>query len=281
MIAVVRAPALLLLTLAVAPAAFASDEQNSAPAPAQTTVERLNAQGSIALPPGVQFAGRSEGLSQMRAMGHSRPSGFIGLLSPNNGGAGWWATVVYRSPGHIREDEAALGRPGELLKRLQSAILDANAGRAAHGAPPLEVKGWLEPPFYDRPSHTLVWAAQPTVIGAAHGGAIGYHTVALGRSGYYQIDFVILSAKLEAAKAAARELIAATRFDPGQGYDDFDASKDSDAALSLSDLVVGQARGGTLYPLRLQIGAAISFAIVGLALALRRFAARRRVMFPA
>jgi uncharacterized membrane-anchored protein len=107
----------------------------------------------------------------------------------------------------------------------------------------MEVVGWSEKPSYDAATHRLVWSATVRDKGSnsSEGLGVNYNTYALGREGYLSLNLVTDLDKLPMHKPEALELLAATQFNEGRRYADFNSSTDKVAAYGLATLVAGAA----------------------------------------
>jgi uncharacterized membrane-anchored protein len=68
---------------------------------------------------------------------------------------------------------------------------------------------------------------------------INYNTYALGRDGYFSLNLLTNSARVDADKRVAHDLLAALTYNSGRGYEDFNASTDHIAAYGIAALVGG------------------------------------------
>ena len=103
--------------------------------------------------------------------------------------------------------------------------------------------GWIERPAYDAATHRLVWSVLARNKGAPPGGndSVNYNTYALGREGYYQLNLITGSNRIEADKRHAKALLAALAYEPGKRYEDFNPSTDRVAEYGLAALIAGAA----------------------------------------
>jgi uncharacterized membrane-anchored protein len=228
----------------------ASDEENPSRAAwiaAAEVMQRgpgavtLRDQGTMQLPDGYAYIPVKEASRIMETMGNQVDSRFVGLIVPLSD-ASWFVTVDYEESGYIKDDDAKSWDAKELLESLKAGTEAGNARRASMGIPAMEVTKWIEPPAYDSTSQRLVWSIEmrnkdtpdpdPTV---------NYNTYVLGREGYFALDLVTTVATINTDKLAAKELLAATAFNEGKRYADFDASTDKVAAYGLAALVGGLA----------------------------------------
>lgn len=259
--------ALIALCLTTAPAVMAPAVlAQTAPQPAQQSVEErrqaefnaaateaqaaakvgpvtvpLSGQGSFVLPQGYMFVPQPQAGRLMRAYGNSVGSDFVGLVFPNGEGD-WLASLSFVRAGYIKDDDAKNWNADELLENLKTGTEEANAFRLEKGIKPIEVRGWVEKPAYDVATHKLVWSMLVADKGSTEvDQSVNYNTYALGREGYFSLNFITGSEKIEAEKPIARTLLAAIHYDTGKAYTDFNASTDRVAEFGLAALVGGVA----------------------------------------
>lgn len=209
------------------------------PGPAEV---RLGEQGKIALPAGYQYVPISEAQRMMRAFGNRTGSSFLGLILSSTG-ENWMTVIDFNKAGYVKDDDAKNWKADELLQNLKDGTEEANAERRERGFREIEIAGWVEPPKYDETSRRLVWSALVRGKGAAADGSqsVNYNTYALGREGYYQLNLITGSDRIEAEKKHAHALLAALSYDEGKRYQDFNPSTDRVAEYGLAALVAGAA----------------------------------------
>jgi uncharacterized membrane-anchored protein len=143
--------------------------------------------------------------------------------------------------GYIKDDDAKDWNADELLQNLKTGTEEANKDRVARGFPELEVLGWVEKPAYDSLTHRLVWSLRAKDKGdpdAAEAG-VNYNTYALGRDGYFSLNLLTSTSRVNSDKGAAAELLAALSYDAGKRYEDFNASTDHIAEYGIAALIGG------------------------------------------
>jgi uncharacterized membrane-anchored protein len=191
--------------------------------------------------------------------------------------------VDWKKEGYVRDGDAKEWQADTLLQSLKDGTEEANKDRVARGHTALDITGWIEPPAYDAQTHRLVWSLAATRRGAPAGQpqTVNYNTYALGREGYFSLDLLTDSARVDADKAAVRELLGTLEFSQGKRYEDFNVSTDKVAAYGLAALVgaVAVKKLGMLAV----IGAFLikawklgAVALVAASAAVRRFMAGRR-----
>jgi len=256
-----RVLAAFLLTFAAVAASAASSASSPATAAAweaerQKALEAVRAaqelgpadiplrdQGQLHLPKGYLWVPVPAAAQLMRSMGNTTGDGFMGLIVPVDNDDDWMATVTFFKEGYIKDDDAKDWNADDLLKSLKEGTEAANAERVRHGAAPIEVVGWAQPPQYDATTHRLVWAATARDKGASSDEPLGvnYNTYALGRDGYISLNLVTNASDLEKYKPQALTLLAALEYGEGKRYADFNSSTDKVAAYGLAALVAGVA----------------------------------------
>ena len=152
----------------------------------------------------------------------------------------WGAIITYEESGHVSDADAKAQDYGTVLKDMQQSQQSANPERVKAGYPEMRLVGWAQPPSYDAASHSLVWARELSVGGDPDHG-LNYDVRLLGRTGVLSLNMLASMASLDDVKGAAASFGKAVTFEPGAGYDDFDASTDKAAEYGLAGLVAGGA----------------------------------------
>ncbi len=199
-------------------------------------------QATLKLPAGYDFIPKAEGARILRALGNTvGESTFVGLVVGTKPSDEWIVATRYVKEGYIKDDDAKHWNADELLQNIKEGTAEANKDRVARGFPELEVLGWVEKPAYDSATHRLVWSLlskQKDEADTADNG-INYNTYALGRDGYFSLNLLTSSSGVDADKNAAHELLAALSYNPGKGYEDFNAATDHIAEYGIAALVGG------------------------------------------
>jgi uncharacterized membrane-anchored protein len=202
----------------------------------------LREQAKLALPEHFGFIPRPQAADYMRALGNRVDDDFIGLIVPLGADGEWLVTLEYIASGYIKDDDARHWDADKLLQSLKDGTEAANVDRLAQGIPELVVTRWVEVPKYEGGSHQLVWAAEARSKGREdRDPTINYNTYVLGREGYVSLNLITSAANVTHDKAAAHALLAATEFDNGKRYGDFNSSTDKVAAYGLAALIAGVA----------------------------------------
>ncbi len=201
-------------------------------------------QATIQIPANEAFIPKTEGMRLLRALGNSPSANdMVGLVVGLTNEDNWIVVVRYIREGYVKDDDAKNWNADDLLNSLKEGTEEANKDREARGFPPIEVLGWVEKPTYDSSQRRLVWSllnkTKGDLVGSTKG--VNYNTYALGRDGYFSLNMLTDSAKIEQYKPIAKALLANLAYNPGKRYEDFNSSTDQVAAYGLAALVGGVA----------------------------------------
>ena len=200
----------------------------------------LNDQAQLALPAGYGFVPQKEGAAVMDMLGNQTDERFIGLIFPESEDSSWFVTVDYEPSGYIKDDDAKDWDADELLQSLKDGTEAGNEHRREIGVSEIQVTRWVEKPAYDAQAHRLVWSAEAREKGGQDTDpVVNYNTYVLGREGYVSLNLITSASSVEGDKPAVHELLAATSFNEGKRYGDFNSSTDKVAAYGLAALVGG------------------------------------------
>ena len=203
---------------------------------------KLHDQAVLAVPPNDFFIPKAEAARIMRALGNTiNEETFDGIVIGTRASDDWIVVVRYIKEGYIKDDEAKDWNADELLQNLKEGTEEANKDRAARGFAELEVLGWVEKPTYDAATHRLVWSLLSKHKGEPDTAlkGINYNTYALGREGYFSLNLLTNSQRIDADKPAAHTLLAALTYNNGKRYEDFNSATDHIAAYGIAALVGG------------------------------------------
>jgi len=199
-------------------------------------------QAVLRIKAGYVFIPKAEGMRVMRAIGNRvSEKKFVGLVVGTNPDDNWIVVANHIRDGYIKDDDAKSWNADELLQGLKNGTEEGNKERAARGFSEIEVLGWAERPAYDAATHRLVWSVltkaknEPDSID----GGVNYNTYALGRDGYFSLNLLTRSGRIDKDKAAAHELLADLSYNPGKRYEDFQAGTDHLAEYGIAALVGG------------------------------------------
>jgi uncharacterized membrane-anchored protein len=171
------------------------------------------------------------------------------------------AEVYYewRDEGYVGDSDWAEVDAEALLKEYSENTESSNDDRAANGFEPMHVVGWLEPPHYDKSTHTVTYAMELKDKDSNWANAFALR---LGRAGYTQFTWVGSVDLFQGAggrPALLNDALAIHSFEEGYRYSDFQEG-DKVAAYGIAGLVaaaVGAKFGKGL------IAALIAFLIAG------------------
>ncbi|WP_312011340.1 MULTISPECIES: DUF2167 domain-containing protein [unclassified Bradyrhizobium] len=222
-------------------AAWQAASQAGTAGPADVT---LIDQAKLKLPEGYFFVPKTEGTRVLRALGNLvNDATFVGLVVGTRKNDQWIVVIRYVKEGYIKDDDAKNWNADELLSSIKEGVEESNKDRVARGFPELEVVGWIQPPAYDAATHRLVWSmlgkdkGQPDNLPKG----VNFNTYALGRDGYFSLNLLSQSDRIESEKPVARELLGDLSYNEGKRYEDFSAGTDRVAAYGLAALIGGVA----------------------------------------
>ncbi len=199
-------------------------------------------QAVLKLPADNFFVPKAEGARFMRALGNTvnEPS-FLGLILGTKPNDRWMVVTQYIKEGYIKDDDAKNWNADDLLQNLKDGTVNANKDRAARGFGELEIDGWVEPPAYDSATHRLVWSLLAKLKGKPDSAEkdVNYNTYALGRDGYFSLNLLTASTRIDTDKSAVHDLLAALSYNAGKGYEDFNSSTDHIAEYGVAALIGG------------------------------------------
>jgi uncharacterized membrane-anchored protein len=152
----------------------------------------------------------------------------------------WHAILRFEKSGYVKDDEAKTWDADAMLKSMREGIEEDNPDRIKRGFSAWEVKGWVEKPAYDAQNHSLVWSALIPDKGQQDG-SVNYNTYVLGREGSVSLNLVAGNNAINKYKGDARTLLAATTFQNGKRYSDFNAATDHIAEVGIAALIGGVA----------------------------------------
>jgi len=199
-------------------------------------------QAKLKLPDGYFFVPKAEGTRVLRALGNQvNEAAFVGLVVGTGERDQWIVVIRYVKEGYIKDDDAKNWNADELLTNIKDGVEEGNKDRLARGFPEVEVLGWIQRPTYDAATHRLVWSMLAKDKGQPDSDpkGVNYNTYALGRDGYFSLNLLSESDRVEGEKKVAQELLADLSYNSGKRYEDFSASTDRIAEYGLAALVGG------------------------------------------
>lgn len=152
----------------------------------------------------------------------------------------WGIEVSYEDIGYVSDEDASNYDYRALLETMQEDTRASNAERVAQGYQRIELVGWAEEPHYDAQGRKLYWAKELAFEGD-ESNTLNYNIRALGRQGVMVVNFIAGMDQLDEVRAATPDILAMTRFNPGNRYSDFDPSVDTVAAVGIGGLIAGKA----------------------------------------
>ncbi len=177
-----------------------------------------------------------------QAWGNPKGDGTLGMIVPSDtspvANDAWAVIVSFEEDGYVPDQDADTIKYDELLKKMQEDGKASNEARAKDGFDPIELIGWAEPPRYDKSAHKMYWAKE-LKVGNAEQHTLNYNIRVLGRRGVLVLNAVAGMEQLDLIRQRTPGILAATDFNPGHSYGDFNASTDKLAAYGLAALVAG------------------------------------------
>lgn len=219
--------------------AMAAARSAAQPGPADITLKN---QAVMKLPAGYVYVPQPQADQLLKAMGNGTDSTRLGVIFSSGDGQ-WMVVPRYIDSGYVKDDDARDWKSKEMLEQIKAGAEETNKERVARGIPEMEIIGWVQQPQYDAQSHRLVWSIESknkSLSDGEHNG-INYNTYVLGREGYISMNLVTAKSDLEHDKPVATTLLAATSFNDGKKYTDFNSSTDKVAEYGLAALVAGVA----------------------------------------
>jgi len=220
-----------LPALADAPSSSATPpELHWVPGPTAIT---LGHQLTLSLPPDDIYLGGDEAKHLLERNGTLHNENLLGIVA-GAGDTDWLVTFRYEEDGYVKDDEKL--DADAILKSMREGTEEENKERTAKGFDPLTINGWRELPWYERSQHHLVWGID---VATKKHVSVNYSTRILGRKGWVALNLLSPPEHLDSSKPAVQALLAATTFDKGSRYEDFQSGKDKVAEYGLAGLVLG------------------------------------------
>ena len=173
--------------------------------------------------------------------------------------------------GYIKDDDATDLDYGELLSDMQAGAREENEARVAAGYVTIDIVGWAEPPHYDQSAKKLYWAKELSFAGSSDT-TLNYDVRVLGRKGALVLQAVSPMPAFDEVQQGMKVALAATSFNDGHRYADFDSSIDDVAAYGIGGLIAGKVAAKVgLFAVFLKFGKLIVVGAIGVFLACKRF----------
>ena len=184
--------------------------------------------------------------------------------SPLHPTLGWGVIITYEEDGHVEDDDADDIDYDELLENLQEATEQENPTRVTSGYPALHLRGWAEPPHYDKDKRSLYWAFDYE-SDQAEEHSLNYSIRVLGRKGVLSLNAVSGMSQLPTIKPAMEQVYGLVEYQSGNRYEDFDPDIDKIAAYGLGGLIAGKlaAKAGLFAVLLKFLVAAKKLVVIG------------------
>jgi uncharacterized membrane-anchored protein len=152
----------------------------------------------------------------------------------------WSVVISFEDSGYVSDEDADQIDYEELLADMKSNIKEENEARKAQGYPTLELKGWAEPPQYDKNLHVIYWAKDIRFEKQTQD-TLNYNIRVLGRRGVLNLNVVAPMDQLETIRQQRHHIVQLASFLEGHRYADYQPGKDKAAAYGLAALVAGGA----------------------------------------
>jgi uncharacterized membrane-anchored protein len=177
----------------------------------------------------------------LRSWGNGESPNLVGMIVSPDDSKEWVITIDFTADGYIKDDDAKNWKADEMLQSFKDGTETQNAERLKMGVPPLDITGWVQAPDYDASTHRLAWSLAAVERGAAtdEPSVVNYNTYALGRDGYFEIDLLTNSQRVEDEKRYVRAALNALEYKPGKTYTDYNAATDKLAEYGIAALVGG------------------------------------------
>ena len=158
------------------------------------------------------------------------------VLTYNSSSASSDVYFEWREEGYISDSDWADVDADQLLEEYRAGTDAANDERVANGFKPMQVAGWLEPPHYDKSTHTVTYAIE---LKDEDGSWANAFALRLGRAGYTEFTWVGSVGLFQGAggrPTLLNEALASHAFEEGYRYADYKEG-DKVAAYGIADLV--------------------------------------------
>jgi uncharacterized membrane-anchored protein len=222
---------------------------------------------TLDLPAGYVLLEAPQAKKLMERMGNLGNDNLLGVATKPD--ATWIVTIRFTEEGYVKDDEAEKMDADEILKTIREGTEEANQEREKRGFRPMHVVGWSEPPHYERKAHHLIWGITGHGEGD-DGDVINYNTRVLGRKGYVALNLIDDAKQIAGGKPDVAKLLAATTYNAGARYEDFDKKSDKVAEYGLAALVVGGAGAAALKLVKIGLLAKFGGKLIALLIAFKK-----------
>lgn len=214
----------------------------------QGTVTIGNGLATIELPDDYYFLDAEDARLVLTAIWGNPPGNTtLGMIFPADGTPlhdVWGVEITFDDIGYVPDVDAAGYDYDDLMKTMQTDLVEENAWRRANGYYTLSLVGWAAEPRYDMRGHKLYWAKELSVDGE-EANTLNYNIRILGRNGVLVLNFIAAMYQFDEVNRAVPEVLAMANFSKGNRYEDFDPSLDTVADVSMDGLITGDAEAQT------------------------------------
>jgi uncharacterized membrane-anchored protein len=193
----------------------------------------------------------------------------------------WGIVITASHDGHIPDQDADRMQGNNLLQILRKEYLRMNKQRRAAGSAPVTRLDWALEPQYNPQSHHIAWAKDLS-FGRDGSRTLNYSVRILGRENAIHLNAVGPMDELDAITRSMQSVVAASAFDEGFRYEDFNPLYHRTANYGLTGLVTGQpqmrlSRFQNLWQNMIGSSNLMIAGLFGFAVALGRWLTRRRL----
>ncbi len=149
---------------------------------------------------------------------------------------GWVAVLQWSEDGYVKDGEFDSTNFDEMLTKLKEAHHESSLERVKQNYPAMELKGWAQPPHYDKQTHKLFWAKQFDVHGDTD--QLNYDIRVLGRAGIMEVSIMSTMPQIRDIEAKAPMILSMVEFTEGNRYADYKAG-DKVASYGIAALIAG------------------------------------------
>jgi uncharacterized membrane-anchored protein len=231
--------------------------------------------GDINVPKGFRYLDAGQSTKVLTKL-WGNPSGEnLGMLFPADRGPldenNWAFVIQYDQMGYVKDDDADDIDYDDLLKDMQSDLVETNKERVEAGYSSVTLVGWAAKPFYDKQLNALHWAKELKFDGENEH-TLNYNVRLLGRKGVLVLNAVGTPGQLAEVRSSIPGVMQGVSFSKGLRYADFDPKLDEVAAYGIGGLIAGKvlAKVG-FFALILKFWKVVLALLAGAWTAIRRF----------
>jgi uncharacterized membrane-anchored protein len=246
----------------------------------KTGIIQLGNGAVLDVPKGFRYLDEAQSHRVLEDLWGNPEAATLGLLVPDSTAPmtpGCWVfDISFEQIGYVKDEDADKIDYDDLLKKMKEETVEGNAERKKQGYEPIEFIGWASTPYYDKEKKTLHWARE-LKFGDNEDHTLNYNVRILGRKGVLFMNAIGRMGDLGAIKQNIPAILAATNFEKGEAYADFDPDVDDVAAWTIGGLVAGKvlAKAGLLAVLA-KFGKVIILGLFGAGAAFWRWLTGRR-----